>query len=143
MNLVVTMGLLLSAAQPETHRVELDHRGARVDVTYRGDTLIEHKQIGMPAPGGRMSTLRCAWQARVSVHREARVAAGHVLTRTVASATPMEGSRPGWCSGQRVAIARDVAARSEDVRAHLLAVAASDRDTLALELDRAQTPARS
>jgi len=148
MNLIFVAGLLLGSPGIDTpmtdsHRVELDHRGQRVDVTYRSDMDVAHKQVGAVGAPGRASSLRCAWKAKISVQREARSAAGHVLTRTIASDTPIEGSRPGWCSGQRTAIAREVAARSGDVREHLLAVAERDRDALALELDAAHSLARS
>lgn len=143
MNLIIAAGLLLGSFTTDAHRLEIDHRGQRVDVTYRSDLDVEHRQVGTPAPGGRMSTLRCAWKARVSVQREARSPAGHVLTRTIASDAPIAGSRAGWCSGQRAAIAQEVAARSDDVRAHLLAVADRDREALALELDSAHSSARS
>lgn len=146
MSLIIVAGLLLGSATAttDTHRVGLDHRGQQVDVTYRSALDVEHKQVGTPAPGGRTSTLRCTWTARVNVEREARSPAGHLLTRTIAAGeAPIQGSRAGWCAGQRDAIAQDVAARSGDVRAHLLAAAARDRDTLALELDAAHAPARS
>lgn len=143
MNLIITAGLLLGAQAADAHRVAIDHRGQRVDVTYRSDLNVIHKQVGTTGPGGRANTLRCAWKATVSVNREARSAAGHVLTRTIASETPIEGSRPGWCAGQRSAIAQEVATRSSAVREHLLAVAEQDREALALELDAAHMPVRS
>lgn len=143
MNLIIAAGLLLGSPTIDDHRIEVDHRGQRVDVTYRSDMDVSHKQVGAVGAPGRASTLRCTWKANVSVQREARSAAGHVLTRTMTSDTPIEGSRPGWCSGQRNAIAQEVAARSGDVRDHLLAVAERDREALALELDAAHSPARS
>lgn len=149
MNLFIVAGLLLGAPAPSSasidaaHRVEMDHRGHRVDVTYRSDVDVAHKQVGTVGAPGRPSTLRCAWTATVRVHREARSAAGHVLARTMAGVAPVEGSRPGWCQGQRGAIAQEVAARSGAVRDHLLAAAARDQDALALELDAAHMPARS
>lgn len=144
MSLFVVAGLLLgSPVATDAHRIAMDHRGQNVDVTYRSAVAVEHKQIGSAGPGGRPNTLQCAWKAKVSVQREARSAAGHVLARTIASDAPLEGRRAGWCSGQREAIAQDVAARSEAVRAHLLAVAERDREALALELDAAHSPARS
>jgi hypothetical protein len=143
MNLIIAAGLLLGSPTANGHRIEIDHRGQRVDVTYRSDMDVAHKQVGTVGAPGRASTLRCAWKARVSVQREARSAAGHVLTRTIASDVPIEGTRPGWCAGQRNAIAQEVAARSSDVRDHLLAVAERDREALALELDAVHSPARS
>ena len=143
MSIIIAAGLLLGAAPPEAHRVAVDHRGQRVDVTYRSDLDIHHRQVGSAGAPGRPSTLRCTWKARVSVHREARSTAGHVLTRTIASDAPLSGTRPGWCAGQQKSIAADVAARSDRVRTHLLAVAEQDHDTLRAELDAAHGSARS
>lgn len=143
MSLILAAGLLLGAPTVDAHRVEMDHRGQRVDVTYRSNLDVTHKQVGTVGVGGRANTLRCAWKANVSVDRQARSAAGHVLARTITSDTPIEGSRPGWCSGQQTAIAQEVAARTGTVREHLLAVAERDREALALELDAAHMPVRS
>lgn len=143
MSIIIAAGLLLGAAPPEAHRVAIDHRGQRVDVVYRSDLDVSRRQIGAVGAPGRPSTLRCAWQARVSVQREARSAAGHVLTRTISSDVPLSGTRTGWCAGQRSAIAADVAARSSGVRDHLLAVAEQDHEALRAELDAAHGPARS
>ena len=142
MSIIIAAGLLLGTGAAEVHRVALDHRGQRVDVTYRSDVNVAHRQVGAVGAPGRPSTLRCTWQARVSVAREARSGAGHVLTRTIASDAPLTGSRAGWCSGQRDAIAKDVAARSDGVRDHLVAVAEQDHETLRAELDAAHLPAR-
>lgn len=143
MNVAILAGLLLGAPQPEAHHVEIDHQGQRVDVTYQSATDVIHKQVGAVGAAGRGSTLRCVWRANISVAREARSTAGHVLARTIAGDAPVEGSRPGWCSAQRGAIAQDIAARSADTRAHLLAVAERDREVLALELDTAHAAGRS
>lgn len=138
--LVVGLASALTAAAPDaSHQVQLDHRGQRVDVTYRGDVGVTHRQVGAP---GRPSALRCAWQASVAVQREARHPAGHVLARTVSAEKPLTGSRPGWCSTQKDAIAQDVAARSGTMREHLLAVAARDQDSLVAELDAAHDRVR-
>lgn len=143
MSLIIAAGLLLGGQAADAHRVEIDHRGQRVDVTYRSTMDVTHKQVGTVGVGGRPSTLRCAWKANVSVNREARSTAGHVLARTIASDAPIEGTRPGWCAAQQGAIAQDVAARTGALRDHLLAVAERDREALALELDAAHSPVRS
>ncbi|KTT72843.1 hypothetical protein NS334_08340 [Sphingomonas endophytica] len=135
--------MLGSPVAAEPHRVQLDHRGQRVDVTYRSDVDVTHKQVGAVGAPGRPSALRCAWTASVNVHREARHAAGHVVARTISSEAPLTGSRPGWCATQGDAIAQDVAAKSGRVRDHLLAVAARDQDALVAELDAAHDTSRS
>lgn len=143
----IVAGLLLGTPfAPVTadaaHRVQMDHRGQRVDVTYRSEVDVAHKQVGAVGAPGRPSALRCAWTASVDVHREARHAAGHVMARTISADAPLTGSRPGWCDTQRDAIAQDVAARSGKVRDHLLAVAARDQDALVAELDAAHDRVR-
>ncbi|QNE31931.1 hypothetical protein F1C10_08275 [Sphingomonas sp. NBWT7] len=134
-------GLLLGTPMIDHHRVEIDHGGHRVEVTYRSDAALAHRQIGAAGAPGRPATLRCAWTAKLTVEREARSSAGHVLKRAIASETPISGTRPGWCDTQRGAIAQEVAMRSSEMREHLLAVAAEDRGALALELDRVHAPA--
>ncbi|TCP33361.1 hypothetical protein [Sphingomonas sp. BK235] len=147
-SIVAGLALALTATEPlpaapdAAHQVQLDHRGQRVDVTYRSDIDVTHRQIGAVGAPGRPSALRCAWQASVAVQREARHPAGHVLARTVSAEQPLTGSRPGWCATQKDAIARDVAARSDTVREHLLAVAARDQDALVAELDAAHGTVR-
>ena len=143
MNVAILAGLLLGSPQAEAHRIEIDHRGQRVEVTYQGAADVSHKQSGTVGAAGRASTLRCAWRANVSVAREARSAAGHVLARSITAEAPIVGSRPGWCSGQRDAIAQEVAARRGEVREHVLTVAERDREILALELDTAHAAGRS
>ncbi len=140
----IVAGLLLGTPiAAEAHRVQIDHRGQSVDVTYRSAVDVSHKQVGAVGAPGRPTALRCAWTAAVDVHREARHAAGHVMTRTISAAAPLTGSRPGWCDTQRDAIAQDVAAKSGKVRDHLLAVAERDQDALVAELDAAHDRART
>ena len=143
MSVILVAGLLLgSPVAGETHQTQVDHRGQRVDVTYRSAVDVRHRQVGAAGAAGRPSSLRCQWTAKMSVQREAR-GADRVLARTISSDTPITGSRPGWCEGQRGAIASEVASRGAGVREHLLAVAEEDRDALAAELDLHHGPARS
>jgi hypothetical protein len=133
-----------AAGPAEAHRVQIDHRGHSVDVVYRGSTTVAHRQQGAAGAPGRPHTLRCAWRASVEVHREARSAAGHVMSRRIVADEALTGARPGWCAAQRGAIAADVAARSGKVRDHLLAVARDDHATLVAELDAAHgSPTKS
>ena len=144
MSIIIAAGLLLgSPFVDEAHQVQLDHRGQRVDVTYRHEVSVRHEQVGAAGAPGRPATLRCRWNAAIDVHREARHAAGHVVTRRISADAPVSGSRPGWCAGQRDAIARDVAAASGRVREHLMAVAARDQDAVLAELDAVHDRARS
>lgn len=136
-------GLLLgapaAAAEPVAtleHRVRLDHAAGPVDAQYRSRVTLTHQQLGSAAPGGRPSTLRCAWRADLVVEREARPASGAVLQRALRREAAAEGSRPGWCSTQRAAIAREVAGRTRALQGELAALAEEDRDVLAAEIDR-------
>lgn len=131
-------GLLLGAPVPDAsvHHVKLDHRGTSVDVRYRSTVVIDHRQIGTVAPAGGASTLRCAWTARIAVHREARHPSGSSATRAIDGARAFAGSRPGWCASNRTAIAREVARRGDELRTHMLAAAEGDHGALAAELER-------
>lgn len=144
MSLIIAAGLLLgSPIVGDAHQVQLDHRGQRVDVTYRHQVTVRHRQVGAAGAPGRPVSLRCRWEASVDVHREARHVAGHIMTRRISADVPVSGSRPGWCAGQRDAIAQDVAAASGRVRDHMMAVAARDQDAVLAELDTLHGPARS
>lgn len=139
----IVAGLLLGTPiAEEAHRVQMDHRGQQVDVTYRSAVDVRHKQVGAVGAPGRPSALRCAWTASVDVHREARHAAGHVLTRRISADAPISGTRPGWCDAQRGAIAQEIAAKTGEVREHLLAVAERDQAAMLAELDAAHDRTR-
>jgi hypothetical protein len=69
-NMLVT-GLALGAAgaalgMTVDHHTQLDHHSGRVAVRYRGNIAIQHKQVGT-ATGGRSSTPRCDWSAKMTV----------------------------------------------------------------------------
>ena len=133
----LSLGLLAAASSaPAAHRVQIDHRSGAVDAHYRGELDVSHKQIGSAGPGGRASSLRCAWTAKISVNREARHASGVVMTRAFTSDAVVKGSRPGWCSTNKTAIAQDVAMRTDDIQRHLLAAAEKDHPVLTAEVER-------
>jgi hypothetical protein len=133
--IIILAGLLLGAPAQD-HRVTLTHAGQPVAATYQARVSVEHKQIGSAAPGGRPSTLRCAWKAAVTVERQAVRGDGIASARTLA-AEPITGSHPGWCEAQRAAIADAVAQRGDAVRARLMAAAAEDHATIVADLDAA------
>lgn len=144
MSMTMMAALLLSGvAAGDTHQVQVDHRGHRVDVTYRGAVDVQHRQVGGVSAPGRPATARCMWTATVAVEREAVSPRGHVATRTIARDAALSGSRAGWCGEQRAAIAAEVAARGAAVRDHLVAVAAEDRDRVVADLDAVHDRARS
>ncbi|MHA6719126.1 hypothetical protein ACX40Y_06695 [Sphingomonas sp. RS6] len=117
------------------HVERLDHASGTVDARYRLDLDISHRQIGAVAPGGRAGTLRCVWQADLIVDRTAARADGSVLRRNVRHDAMMSGSRPGWCTAQREAIRREVAARSNAMQEQMIELARRDIDALRAELD--------
>ena len=146
MSILATIALLASplgaapAAAPQVadthaHDVRIDHRTGAIDARYDGRLVVSHRQVGAAAPSGRQSSLRCVWQADVVVDRAARHPSGSTMMRSITRENVMNGSRPGWCVGARTAISRDVAARADQVRAHVTAVAADDRPTLLSEID--------
>ncbi|SEL32724.1 hypothetical protein SAMN05216382_1803 [Sphingomonas palmae] len=121
-----------------THHEQFDHAGARVEVTYRGQMRAELRQVGSVSAPGRPQTLRCRWQARVTVDRHARHRGG-VVTRRIEAPAGLSGTRPGWCAGQTKAIQAEMAAATgERMRAHLVEVAARDRAALIAELGQMQ-----
>ncbi|WP_294199812.1 hypothetical protein [uncultured Sphingomonas sp.] len=147
MHMLWMAGLALGAAAASEgaleHQVQLDHHSGPVAVRYSADVGVTHKQIGAVTTGGRPSTLRCLWSANVTVHREARGTTGTTLMRSAARDGVIEGSRPGWCTTQRAAIAQEVAARRDAVQEHLQAVAQEDHGLLRSELDRLHSETRT
>lgn len=118
------------------HQAQIDHHSGPVTARYRGALLVDHRQIGAVAPAGRTASLRCQWTARIAVERHATTAHGAVTQRSLVSDPAASGHRPGWCAGQRDAIARDVATQTIDMDRHIQAVAREDHDVLRAELDR-------
>ena len=142
----LAIGAMLLAAATATpagaHQVTVQHPSGPVQADYRGTVQVEHRQLGTVAPGGRPSTLRCAWTAHLSVDRAATRGQDASFSRSFVRNDVASGSRPGWCSTNRDAIARDVAARVGDTGRHLALAAGEDRPVLDAELDRLP-PARS
>ncbi len=130
------LGLLLSAPASEiTHSVRIDHVAGTVHADYRMRVDVRHEQLGVAGPGGRASTLRCGWKADLVLDRQARHAAG-TLQRALRQEGVASGSRPGWCTANRAAIAQDVARATQDVRGEVEALARQDAEALRAELDQ-------
>ncbi|SFR96986.1 hypothetical protein [Sphingomonas jatrophae] len=123
------------AAPLASHDVVLTHGATPVRASYQAHADMRMKTIGMSA-GTRMSTERCRWIATVRVERQLAPAHGnhHPLSRTLAGARKIEGSRPGHCMTARAGVQRDLAARTGDLHDHVRAVAAADQPTLLAEL---------
>lgn len=149
MSIIATIALLagpVAAALPapqtasavdttHAHDVRIDHRHGPIDARYQGRLVVSQRQVGAVAPNGRPSSLRCVWQADVVVDRAAHHPSGSTMLRAIRRDAVMTGSRPGWCTGARTAIDREVAARTDRVRAQLAAIAADDRPTLVSEVE--------
>ena len=141
MGYILAAGLALSAASAAVglqvdHHVQIDHHSGPVAVSYRGDVAVTHKQVGTVAPGGRASSLRCQWEASMTVARQATATSGASFSRSIDSAPILTGSRPGWCSTHQAAITREVAAKTAHMQDHLRELAQDDHETLRAELDR-------
>lgn len=118
------------------HSIRVDHAAGPVDADYRMRIDVSHNQVGSAGPGGRPSTLRCRWEADLLLDRSARHSAGTVLQRSLRRDAVASGSRPGWCTANREAIARDVARATSDVQGEVRALAQQDAEGLRAELDR-------
>lgn len=90
----------------------------------------------VPAPGGRSSTLRCAWSADLAMDRIASSSRGMRTSRSFAKNDVANGSLPGWCTTNKSAIAGEVARKVVDANKHILEAAREDQSALLLELDR-------
>jgi hypothetical protein len=133
--------ILAGAASAETpgkalrHSTVLTHRGVPISADYEGATEIALRQIGSTAPGGRASTLRCAWTVSLAVERTARAGAAHSARHTLRQDNALAGEAAGWCAGARQAIERTVAARHDRLHATMMALVSSDRAAILAEAD--------
>ena len=138
---LLTAGLMLGAAgaalgMTVEHQSRLDHHSGPVAAQYRGTVAVSHRQVGAVAPAGAPSTLRCDWAATMTVDRHATASSGTVMTRRIESDPRISGSRAGWCTNHRAAIAKEVAARAATMQDHLMTLAQEDHEAIRLELDR-------
>lgn len=128
MSSIFLAGLALAAAAGSSgdmsHRVTIQHQGQPVEVTYRAIVDVDARQLGAAIPT-RVTDTRCTWVANVTVERTTSQAGQPV--RTISQAPAIDGRRHGDCMTNRHAIGRDVAAREDEVRAHLVEVAEADR----------------
>lgn len=114
----------------------VDHAAGPVTADYRGHVHVRHKEVGMAGPGGRPSTLRCAWTASLWVDRQAQHGSGLMASRSFSTEPVASGSRAGSCQTGKRAIAREVAALAERHEQHLAAAMEADRPVLLAEIDR-------
>lgn len=117
------------------HQVEIPHGEHQVTAVYQPKTLVSYRQVGNMTPN-RPSTARCLWKAEVSVERHLQAPAGqgsHIV-RTLVPTKLIEGSTNGRCAQRKKQVNSAIARKSDEVRAHVLAVAAEDRNALMAEL---------
>jgi len=138
MSNLILLGMLAASVAgadgTHLHRATIEHRGAPVTIDYRAKTALTTRQIGM-SPPTRMGVARCNWVAKVSVERHMKRTGTASASRVVDNELELKGSRPGTCTAARKAIRAEVAARDDEVRRHMLAVAERDRKTLLAELE--------
>lgn len=118
------------------HQVEVPHGERQVTAVYQPKTLVSYRQVGNMTPN-RPSTARCMWKAEISVERHLQAPAGqgsHVV-RTLVPTKLIEGSTNGRCAQGKEQVNSALARRTDEVRNHVLAVAAEDRNALMAELD--------
>lgn len=130
---LVLLAASVSPSADHVHHTQIELQGRPVAVSYRADTDVTTRQIGMSA-GTRMSSERCLWKARVGVVREANGAGNALINQRLDADKAWRGSRHGSCTLAKREIARDLARRDDDIRAHLVEVAARDRSQLAADM---------
>jgi len=118
------------------HQVEVPHGERQVTAVYQPRTMVSYRQLGNMTPN-RQSTARCIWKAEISVERQllAPVGQGSHVVRTLVPTKLIEGSTNGRCAQGKDQVDSAIARRSDEVRAHVLAVAAEDRTALMAELN--------
>jgi len=140
-------GLALPASASEfqniRHQVNVPHGEREVTAVYQPRTMVSYRQVGNMTPN-RPSTARCMWKAEISVerHLQAPTGQGSHVVRTLVPAKLIEGSTNGRCAQGKEQVSNTLARRADEVRDHVLAVAAEDRNALMAELSIATgTPA--
>lgn len=136
---VLSTPALSSEFQDIRHQVEIPHGERQVTAVYQPKTLVSYRQIGNMSPN-RPSSARCLWKAEIAVERHLQAPAGegsHVV-RTLVPTKLIEGSTNGRCAQGKDQANTAIARRADEVRAHVLAVAAEDRTALMAELSIAQ-----
>ncbi|WP_439484658.1 hypothetical protein [Blastomonas fulva] len=121
------------------HQVEVPHGERQVTAVYQPKTMVSYRQVGNMTPN-RPSTARCMWKAEISVERHLQAPAGqgsHVV-RSLVPTKLIEGSTNGRCAQGKEQVSSALARRTDEVRSHVLAVAAEDRNALMAELSIAQ-----
>lgn len=135
---IVTTLLSPAIASPYSdfsHQVEVTHGDREVTAVYQPKTLVSYRQIGNMTPN-RPSTAHCMWKAEISVERHLKAPAGnggHVV-RSLAPMKVIEGQTLGRCAMGKEQVDSAIARRSDEIREHVLAVAAEDRNALMAEL---------
>ncbi len=121
------------------HEVEVPHGERQVTAVYQPKTFVSYRQIGNMPPN-RPSTARCLWKAEIAVerHLQAPAGAGSHVVRTLVPTKLIEGSTNGRCAQGKEQANRAIARRADEVREHVLAVAAEDRNALMAELSIAR-----
>ncbi len=128
----MSLPLIALAAAAATHSVPIDHNGTSMQAVYTAHADVQTRTIGAHTPN-RGDSRSCRWTATISVDRQ--LTHSPALARTLTSDRQLSGSRPGACTGDNSAIDREVAARSDMIRDHLIAVAQQDHPALLAELD--------
>ncbi len=133
-------GLAVPASAAESvafqHQVIIPHENSQLTAVYQPTTKVSFRQIGNMTPN-RPSTARCLWQAEVAVERRLQPPAGQGshLVRTLVPTKLIKGQTNGRCAQGKDQFNATIARRSDEVRDHVLAVAAEDHAALMAELN--------
>lgn len=131
--LIVAAAATVAQAAPAqwTHSTPVAHGNGQATATYIARPVVTTRQVGVSG-GTRMSTERCLWTASINVERRLNDGASG---RDMALAKTIKGSRHGSCMTNRRAIDQDIAARTSEINAHLVAVAERDQRQLRTEIE--------
>ena len=125
---------------PWTHSVPVAHGGVQATATYEARARVSTREIGTAA-GTRMSTLRCVWTAEIATERRLSQAGSATESRrALASTKTFKGQRPGYCAHARPDIDQEIASKSSEIDAHLLAVSTQDQHELRAEVETLTVP---
>ncbi len=127
-----------ASAPTVSHSVPITHGATTATAIYDAKPQISTRSIGL-SPGTRQGSRRCLWTAEIVVERHLK-GEDSVAMRTLAPGKTLSGSRPGHCHNSTRAIHEEIAARTPEIREHLMAVAEQDGRDLRTELEAMGSP---
>lgn len=137
MFLAIANAFAIAALANPGHTTEIEHRGTTYDVEYQAIVDYDTRVVGT-APPTRPGSRRCEMTVRVSVERHIRTETGsHAIKHLLPGAKTYRTSQPGRCTNTDEKLARLTRDKHDDIRAHVAALAGTDRQAAIAAIEAA------